>query len=50
MRTTMQRQFINPFFIELGFFEDVESILSGNTNTENSVQIKSKKYGIDINK
>ena len=47
-KATMERQFINPFFIELGFFENVESVLSSNTKSDNSVQIKAQNYGIDI--
>jgi hypothetical protein len=50
LRTTVTRQFINPYFIELGFFEDIESVLSGNSKSQNSVDEKSPKYGIDINK
>ena len=50
LKTTIDRQLINPFFIELGFFENIESVLSGNTKTQNSIQEKSPKYGIDINR
>ena len=39
---TIQRQLINPYFIELGFFENIESI--------SQIEEKSKKYNIKINK
>jgi hypothetical protein len=50
LKTTLQRQLINPYFIELGFFENIKSVLSGNTKTLYSVEEKSQIYGIDINK
>jgi len=45
-RTTIERQLINPYFIELGFFETINAV-SGGTN---SIMEKSKLYGITINK
>jgi len=42
LRLEVERQLINPYFIELGFFENISST--------NSIVTKSKNYGIDINK
>jgi hypothetical protein len=50
LRLVVERQFINPYFIELGFFEDIDSVLSQNSNNNNSVQEKAEKYGITINR
>tara|TARA_Y100000389_G_C17443324_1_gene510019 strand:+ start:914 stop:1234 length:321 start_codon:yes stop_codon:yes gene_type:complete len=50
LRKVIDRQMVNPFFIELGFFENIESVLSGNSTSQNTVQQKSPKYGIDINR
>lgn len=50
LRTTVERQLINPYFIELGFFENIQSVLSGNSKSQLSVQEKSEQYGIDINR
>jgi len=50
LKTSINRQFINPYFIELGFFENIKSVLSGNSNSQLSVEEKSQQYGIDINK
>jgi len=50
LRTVVERQLINPYFIELGFFENIKSVLSGNSKSQSSVQEKSQKYGIDINR
>lgn len=50
----IQRQKINPFFIELGFFSSIKATgHSGNTNTYSEQEIiyeKSKDYQITINK
>jgi hypothetical protein len=48
-RTSIQRQLINPYFIELGFFETVDSI-SSSTQSNSAITSKSVKYGITINK
>ena len=45
-KTAIKRQMINPYFIELGFFETVNSV-SGSTT---SITQKATKYGITINK
>lgn len=50
LRTVVDRQLVNPFFIELGFFENIEAVLSGNSRSQNTIQQKSPKYGIDINR
>lgn len=51
-RSTIQRQLINPYFMDYGFFETIISY-SSNTQTINSpeyIETKSKVYNIDINK
>lgn len=45
-KTTMPRQMINPYFIEYGFFENVDSV-SGNTGSD--ITSKANKFGITIN-
>ncbi len=50
LRLVVERQLINPYFIELGFFEDIDAVLSENSTSNNSVQEKSERYGIIINK
>jgi len=49
-RTSIQRQNINPFFMEFGFFESIEKI-GEDTDDENdftSLKGKAKKFNIDI--
>lgn len=49
--TSMQRQLINPYFIELGFFETVNSISASTaSDIPFSIEDKAKTYGITINK
>ena len=50
LKTVVNRQLINPYFIELGFFENINSVLSGSSQAKFNVEEKSQKYGIDINK
>ena len=50
LKTVVNRQLINPYFIELGFFENIKSVLSGNSEARFNVEEKSEKYGIAINK
>lgn len=51
-RYTLQRQFINPFFNELSFFEDIDRIGDDTDlpNDPGSLKGKAKKYEITINK
>ena len=46
----IERQLINPYFIELDFFTNIECVLKENSVIKNSVEEKSSRYGIDINK
>lgn len=48
-KTQIDRQLINPFFIELAFFETVNKISSGSTNHSESVYDKASDYKITIN-
>jgi len=48
-RLEIQRQSINPYYIELGFFKNVTSILKENTNNKNSIEEKSYNYNLKIN-
>ncbi len=54
LRTSIDRQLVNPYFIELAFFETIKSInVSGSTNTTVSspweaVEDKAKFFRIDI--
>jgi hypothetical protein len=50
LRLVVERQEFNPYFIELDFFQNIESVLKENTTGINSVEDKSDRYGIDINK
>lgn len=50
LKTVVNRQLINPYFIELGFFENINSVLSGSSKAKFTVEEKAQKYGIDINK
>jgi hypothetical protein len=45
----IERQFINPYYIELGFFKNISSILKENSNNKNSVEEKSYNYNLKIN-
>lgn len=45
----IKRQFINPYYIELGFFKNTSSILRENSNNRNSVEEKSYNYNLKIN-
>lgn len=47
-KTTMTRQMINPHFIELGFFENIQSF-SSSTDIHN-IEIKAPLYNIELNK
>ena len=51
-RISLQRQFINPFFYELGFFESIEKIGADSdlSTDDSSIYGKAKKYNITINK
>lgn len=48
-RTLVERQLINPHFIELGFFETVDKI-SASTQSDSSITNKATQYGLTINK
>jgi hypothetical protein len=48
-RTMIERQLINPYFIELGFFETVNSV-TASTKTLSPIIDKAKQYDITINK
>ena|SRR4030067_1390810 len=49
-KTYITRQMINPYFIELGFFENIQSY-SGSTNGNTyNISTKAHLYGIEINK
>lgn len=53
-RTSITRQLVNPYFIEYGFFETIQSY-SGSVNvyigsSEVNIDSKAKLYNIDINK
>jgi hypothetical protein len=45
----IERQFINPYYIELGFFKNVSSILKENSINKKSVEEKSYNYNLKIN-
>ncbi len=45
----IERQFINPYYIELGFFKNISSILRENSNNKNSAEEKSYNYNLRIN-
>lgn len=47
-RTTMQRQLINPYFVEFGFFENIQSYSA--STLENNIETKAPLYNIVINK
>ena len=58
LRVSMERQLINPSFIEFGFFESIKSTgISGNTNSNNTlvpttqnIIKKAEIFSITINK
>ncbi len=45
----IERQFINPYYIELGFFKNISSVLKENSKNKNSVEEKSYNYNLKIN-
>lgn len=45
----IERQFINPYYIELGFFKNVSAILKENSTNKKSVEEKSYNYNLKIN-
>jgi len=50
-RTVMTRQLINPYFLEYGFFEDIQSFSSSTDNViTHNIQTKAPLYNIPINK
>lgn len=51
-RTSIQRQMVNPYFMDYGFFETIISFSSStqNVNSSEYIETKSKIYNIDINK
>ncbi len=51
-RFVLQRQFINPYFIELSFFEDIDRVGSDSDlpTDQGSLKGKAKKYNITINR
>lgn len=46
----IERQLVNPYFIELNFFENISSVLQENSIDGKSVEVKAKTFGIDIQK
>jgi len=51
-KTTMERQLVNPYFMDYGFFETIKSFSSSTENVGSDlfIKTKSKVYNIDINK
>src|ERR1035437_3267737 len=50
-RTSIKRQLINPYFIELGFFETVNSVSASTvSDVSASIEGKAQNYSITINK
>ena len=50
-KTSIKRQLINPYFIELGFFETMNSASASTvSDIPFSIEENAKKYGITINK
>jgi hypothetical protein len=50
-RTTMTRQMINPYFVEYGFFENIQSFSASTDGVEiHNIEIKAPLYNITINK
>jgi len=51
-RSIMERQMVNPYFMDYGFFETIKSFSSStqNANSDLFIETKSKVYNIDINK
>jgi len=48
-RTFMPRQLVNPYFVDYGFFENIESY-SASTSGAHNIVTKAPLYRIDINK
>jgi hypothetical protein len=48
-RTQMERQLVNPYFIEFGFFENIQSF-SASTSSNFNIETKAPLYNIDVNK
>jgi hypothetical protein len=48
-KTEINRQLINPYFVEFSFFETIKIIKSGATDFNESVFDKAKNYNITIN-
>lgn len=46
-KTKMERQLVNPYFIELGFFEDIQSY---SASTGVNIETKAPAYNIPVNK
>lgn len=51
-RTTMTRQMFNPYFVEFGFFETIQSYSASTGNMEwmHNIEQKAPLYNIEINK
>lgn len=53
-RTTMQRQLVNPYFMEYGFFETIKGFSGATSISVDSsfanITTKARMYNIDINK
>jgi hypothetical protein len=50
-RTVMQRQMVNPYFLEYGFFETIQSYsASTDGNVYHNIETKAPLYNIAINK
>lgn len=45
----IERQLINPYYIEFGFFKNITSVLKENSNNKNSIEEKSYNYNLKIN-
>jgi hypothetical protein len=52
LRVTMQRQLVNPYFMEYGFFENIQSFSGATGENSNQINIitKAKTYNIQIQK
>ena len=49
-RTTIERQMINPYYIEFGFFENIQSYSSSTKGAIYNIETKAPLYKIEINK
>jgi len=51
-KSIIERQLINPFFMDYGFFETVKSYSSNTQSTDSYlfIETKAKVFNIDINK